>query len=322
MRETPAGVRGRGDPTGAQRRGDSQERPRTARAWSGNQQTSLTQPKKRNGEIGMEKNSLYVSLEKVRKVNPLVHNITNVVVTNFTANGLLALGASPVMAYAAEEVADMAKIANSLVLNIGTLNPQTVNSMIIAGKSANESDVPVIFDPVGAGATRYRTETAQKIMSEVRVSVIRGNAAEIANVVGEDWEIKGVDAGDAKGNIIDLAITTAQNLNCLVVITGKEDVITDGKTTYLVNNGHPIMTKVTGMGCLLTSVIGAFAGVEKDLMTASVAALTYYGIAAEKAAAKTAEQGPGSFQIEFLNHLSLVSSEDINLHASYKKLNR
>ncbi|WP_420490658.1 hydroxyethylthiazole kinase [Neobacillus drentensis] len=270
----------------------------------------------------MEKNSLYVSLEKVRKVNPLVHNITNVVVTNFTANGLLALGASPVMAYAAEEVADMAKIASSLVLNIGTLNPQTVNSMIIAGKSANESDVPVIFDPVGAGATRYRTETAQKIMSEVRVSVIRGNAAEIANVVGEDWEIKGVDAGDAKGNIIDLAITAAQKLNCLVVITGKEDVITDGKTTYLVNNGHPIMTKVTGMGCLLTSVIGAFAGVEKDLMTASVAALTYYGIAAEKAAAKTAEQGPGSFQIEFLNQLSLISSEDINLHASYKKINR
>ncbi|MEH7377534.1 MULTISPECIES: hydroxyethylthiazole kinase [Bacillaceae] len=270
----------------------------------------------------MEKNSLYETLEEVRKVNPLVHNITNVVVTNFTANGLLALGASPVMAYAAEEVADMAKIASSLVLNIGTLNPQTVDSMIIAGKAANESGVPVIFDPVGAGATRYRTETAQRIMNEVNVSVIRGNAAEIANVVGEKWEIKGVDAGDAKGNIIELAITSAQKLNGLVVITGKEDVVSDGKTTYVVSNGHPILTKVTGTGCLLTSVIGAFAGVEKDLLQASVAALTYYGIAAEKAAAKTVEMGPGSFQIEFLNQLALVSSEDIISHASFKKFNR
>ncbi|MEY2194493.1 hydroxyethylthiazole kinase [Neobacillus sp. BF23-41] len=270
----------------------------------------------------MEKNSLYETLEEVRKVNPLVHNITNVVVTNFTANGLLALGASPVMAYAAEEVADMAKIASSLVLNIGTLNPQTVDSMIIAGKAANESGVPVIFDPVGAGATRYRTETAQRIMNEVNVSVIRGNAAEIANVVGEKWEIKGVDAGDAKGNIIELAITSAQKLNGLVVITGKEDVVSDGKTTYVVSNGHPILTKVTGTGCLLTSVIGAFAGVEKDLLQASVAALTYYGIAAEKAAAKTVEMGPGSFQIEFLNQLALVATDDIISHASFKKFNR
>jgi hydroxyethylthiazole kinase len=159
-------------------------------------------------------------------------------------------------------------------------------------------------------------------MNEVNVSVIRGNAAEIANVVGEKWEIKGVDAGDAKGNIIELAITSAQKLNGLVVITGKEDVVSDGKTTYVVSNGHPILTKVTGTGCLLTSVIGAFAGVEKDLLQASVAALTYYGIAAEKAAAKTVEMGPGSFQIEFLNQLALVSSDDIISHASFKKFNR
>jgi len=266
---------------------------------------------------------LHETLEKVRKVNPLVHNITNVVVTNFTANGLLALGASPVMAYAAEEVADMAKIASALVLNIGTLNPQTVDSMIIAGKAANESNVPVILDPVGAGATRYRTETAQRIMNEVNVSVIRGNSAEVANVLGEKWEIKGVDAGaSANGDIISLAVKAAQTLNCVVIITGKEDVVTDGETTYLVSNGHPIMTKVTGMGCLLTSVIGAFAGVESDLLQASVAALTSYGVAAEKAAAQTAEQGPGSFQIEFLNQLSKVSTEDINLHASFKKVDR
>ena len=271
----------------------------------------------------MEKNSLYETLDKVRKDNPLVHNITNVVVTNFTANGLLALGASPVMAYAAEEVAEMAKIASSLVLNIGTLNPQTVDSMIIAGKAANESNVPVIFDPVGAGATTYRTETAQRIMLDVHVSAIRGNAAEIANVLGEKWEIKGVDAGStANGDIVTLAIRAAQTWNCVVIITGKEDVVSDGQTTYLVSNGHPIMTKVTGMGCLLTSVIGAFAGVERNLLQASVAALTYYGVSAEKAASQTAEKGPGSFQIEFLNQLLLVSSAEIDLHASFKKVNR
>lgn len=267
----------------------------------------------------MEKTSLSETLKKVREVNPLVHNITNVVVTNFTANGLLALGASPVMANAKEEAADMAKIASSLVLNIGTLNPQTVEAMVIAGKAANEHNVPVIFDPVGVGATPYRTESAQKIISEVKVSVIRGNAAEIANAVGENWQIKGVDGGNAKGNLTDLAITAAKKFNCVVVITGKDDVVSDGNNTYVVANGHPILTKVTGTGCLLTSVIGAFAGVERDLLQASVAALTYYGVAAEKASKKTAELGPGSFQIEFLNQLSLVSSEDMNLNASFKK---
>lgn len=267
----------------------------------------------------MEINSLSETLENVRKGRPLVHNITNVVVTNFTANGLLALGALPVMANAIEEAADMAKIASSVVLNIGTLNAQTVEAMILAGKAANENGVPVIFDPVGAGATPYRTATARTIMGEVKVSIIRGNAAEIANVIGESWEIKGVDAGKSQGNITELAIKSAQQLKCLVVITGKEDVVTDGKTTYVVSNGHPILTKVTGTGCLLTSVIGAFASVEKDLLQASTAALSYYGIAAEKAAIKTAQYGPGSFQIEFLNQLSLVSEKDLKMMASVKR---
>jgi hydroxyethylthiazole kinase len=270
-------------------------------------------------EINLEKNSLEEVLQTVRRVNPLIHNITNVVVTNFTANGLLSLGASPVMANAAEEAADMAKISSSLVLNIGTLNSQTVEAMTLAGKSANEHGVPVIFDPVGAGATPYRTQTAQKIIKDVNVSIIRGNAAEIANVVGEKWEIKGVDSGSGEGNIVELAITAAQKLKTVIVITGKEDVVTDGITTYTVSNGHPIMTKVTGTGCLLSSVIGAFAGVEKNLVTASVAALTFYGIAGEKAAKKTADLGPGSFQIEFLNQLALVSSEDINQFSSFRK---
>jgi len=268
----------------------------------------------------LEPNFVYETLQKVREVSPLVHNITNVVVTNFTANGLLALGASPVMAYASEEVADMARIASSLVLNIGTLNAQNVNSMVIAGKAANEQGVPVIFDPVGAGATTYRTDTAHKIMSEVKVSVVRGNAAEIANVIGEKWQIKGVDAGAGNGDKVELAIKAAKISGCVVVITGKEDIVSNGETTYVVSGGHPILTKVTGTGCLLTSVIGAFAGVEKDVLRAAVAALAYYGIAAEKAAKKTAEAGPGSFQIEFLNQLALVTEEDIKANASIKKI--
>lgn len=273
----------------------------------------------KKGASNLEKDKVSEILRKVREVNPLVHNITNVVVTNFTANGLLALGASPVMAYAEEEVAEMAQLANALVLNIGTLNSQTVEAMLLAGKAANERGIPVIFDPVGAGATQFRTESARKIMNEVKVSIIRGNAAEIANVVGEKWEIKGVDAGETKGNIAELAVAAAKKLNCIVAITGKEDAITDGEATYLVSNGHPLLTKVTGAGCLLTSVIGAFAGVEPNCLLAGVSALTVYGIAAEKAAEITVERGPGSFQVEFLNQLSQVSLEDINLKASYKR---
>ncbi|MFB6468067.1 hydroxyethylthiazole kinase [Cytobacillus sp. Hz8] len=268
----------------------------------------------------MEREDLGSIVQRVRELKPLVHNITNVVVTNFTANGLLSLGASPVMAYAPEEAADMAKIASSVVLNIGTLNREVVNSMILAGKAAKECGIPVILDPVGAGATSFRTEMARKIISEVKLTILRGNAAEIAHVYGENWEIKGVDAGEQKGDIVGLAKATARSLKTTVVITGKEDVITDGETTYLVTNGHPLLTKVTGTGCLLSSVIGAFSGVEKDSILAALSALVFYGIAAEKAAEKIANQGPGSFQIEFINQLALVSPEDVEQFGSYKRI--
>lgn len=258
-------------------------------------------------------------LDKIRAVNPLVHNITNVVVTNFTANGLLALGASPVMAYAHEEVADMAAIAGALVLNMGTLTEQEVQSMLIAGESANKHEVPVIFDPVGVGATPYRTETAKRVLSRLDISILRGNAAEIANAAGQQWDIKGVDAGEAKGNTQELAKTAAQELRTVAVITGKQDVVSDGETTFIVNNGHPLLTKVTGTGCLLTSVIGAFSAVEKDPVRAAVAALVVYGTAAELAAEATGDQGPGTFQIEFLNSLYTINASDIEQRGSFEK---
>jgi len=250
-------------------------------------------------------------LKKVRERNPLVHNITNVVVTNFTANGLLALGASPVMAYAKEEVADMAKIAGALVLNIGTLDETVVHSMKLAGSSANAHGVPVVLDPVGAGATAYRTETAQTLMSSLRIGILRGNAAEVANVVGRESNIKGVDAGTGSGDPAELARYAAERLQTVAAITGKDDIVSDSRTTYVVRNGHPILTKVTGTGCLLSSAIGAFAAVETDLVKAAVATLVTYGVAAELAAASTAGQGPGSFQVEFLNRLAGVSAGDL-----------
>jgi hydroxyethylthiazole kinase len=267
----------------------------------------------------MRKQDVMEVLNTVREKNPLVHNITNVVVTNFTANGLLALGASPVMAYAKEEIADMAKLAGALVLNIGTLREEEIEAMLLAGASANQHGVPVIFDPVGAGATPYRTETARKVMKEVKVAVLRGNAAEIANVIGEEWTIKGVDADSGNGDSITIAKKAAQQLGTVVVVTGKDDVVTDGETTYVIHNGHPILTKVTGTGCLLTSVIGAFAAVEENKVNAAVSALIYYGIAAELAASKTEGKGPGSFQIELLNQLSLVAPQHIEEYASFTK---
>jgi len=260
-------------------------------------------------------------LQKLRNKNPLVHNITNAVVTNFTANGLLALGASPFMADGIEEVADIATIADAALFNMGTLNERIVNSILIAGKSSNERNVPIVFDPVGAGATSYRTAIAQLITQEIKLTVLRGNVAEVAHVIGENWSIKGVDAGAGEGNVIQLAQKASQTLGCIVVITGADDVITDGHTTYLVSNGHPIMTKLTGCGCLLGSVIAAFLSVSEQQVIESVTeAVAFYGIAAEIAAERTNAQGPGSFQIEFLNQLALVSPEVVQQRSNIQKV--
>ncbi|MCL6458855.1 MAG: hydroxyethylthiazole kinase, partial [Gorillibacterium sp.] len=180
--------------------------------------------------------------------------------------------------------------------------------------------VPVIFDPVGAGATAYRTNTARAILNEVKVAAIRGNAAEIANVIGRVAAIKGVDGMDGGGDIVELANTAARVLNTVVVITGKDDVVSDGATTYVVHNGTAALTLVTGTGCLLSAVIGAFAAVEHDIVKASVAALVTYGVAAERAEHKVGDQGPGSFQIEFLNQLYHVSAAAIERYGSFEQV--
>lgn len=259
-------------------------------------------------------------LVKVQQNKPLVHNMTNVVVTNFTANGLYALGASPVMAYSPDEVADMAKIAGALVLNIGTLSRELVDAMIIAGRSANAHGVPVLLDPVGAGATEFRTESALRILREVGVALVRGNAAEVAHLVGEAREIKGVDAGDSAGEShVNLAIRAAQELKTTVVITGEEDVITDGTLVRVISGGHELLTKVTGAGCLLTSVLGAFVAVEPELMLSGAAGLAFYGAAAARAAERTSDMGPGSFQVAFLDELARLHPGSLPGYAAIRE---
>lgn len=247
-------------------------------------------------------------VEKLRTDRPLVHNITNAVVTNFTANGLLALGASPVMAYAEEEVEEMAGIADALLLNIGTLSSDVVRSMILAGKAANRKGIPVVLDPVGAGATTFRTEMTALILKEVDVSIIRGNAGEIASVLGEHWTMRGVDSGDGDGDRTALAVKASREFACIVILTGKVDVVTDGTTVYRIRNGHPIMTQVTGTGCLLSSVTAAFAAVGHEPLQSAVAAVTSYGVAAEKA--ERHSNGPGSFCSAFLDELSRLQPDD------------
>ncbi|PRS81760.1 MULTISPECIES: hydroxyethylthiazole kinase [unclassified Bacillus (in: firmicutes)] len=251
-------------------------------------------------------------LERVRAENPLVHNITNQVVTNFTANGLLALGASPVMANAKEEVAEMAQLADALVLNIGTLTKDTVEAMVLAGQAANENGVPVLLDPVGVGATTFRTKAAKQLLEQVNMTVVRGNAAEMAHLLGVDgWESKGVDAKAANGDVSALAKQAARTLQTVVVITGKVDVVSDGEDVLSIHNGHEWLTKVTGTGCLLTSVIGAFCAIGERPLHASAAAILFYGVAAERAAQYTKDKGPGTFQMELLNALSQTNGDDV-----------
>lgn len=248
-------------------------------------------------------------LESVRATKPLIHNITNFVVMNFTANTLLAMGASPVMAHAENEVADMASFAGALVLNIGTLTDEWVSSMITAGQTAAKRNIPIILDPVGSGATPLRTRSAKQIIEKTGVSVIRGNASEILSLSDSDSLTKGVDALHSVDEAEKTAITLAQELNTTLAITGPVDLVTDGNKILRISNGHELLPSVTGTGCAATATIGAFAAVNNDPVTATAAALAFFGLAGEKAAESAS--GPGSFMVALLDALYTLSSEDL-----------
>lgn len=255
-------------------------------------------------------------LTAIRKQRPMVHNITNIVVANFSANGLLALGASPAMANAPEEVEEMASHANALVLNIGTCTQTQVKAMLLAGKAANKQGIPVILDPVAVGATTFRINAIKEILAEIDVAVIRGNTAEIAYLGELAAEMKGADA------LIDevdpkIAMRVAKKHATIVIATGKTDIITNGESYTLCENGVPMLPYVTGSGCLLTAVIGAFVSVGDDTYQASVQAVTSYGVAAEQAMDKV--QGPGTFATALIDQLYNVTERKVREHAKIRE---
>jgi hydroxyethylthiazole kinase len=229
---------------------------------------------------------------------------------NETANATLCIGALPVMAHAKEEVAEMAGMAGALVLNIGTLEADWIDAMVIAGKSANEAGVPVILDPVGAGATKFRTESARRILQEVRISIIRGNAAEVSTLAGLSSEIRGVESISAGELTDDVVRAFAWTIGCTVAITGAIDRVSDGKMSARIANGDPMMSTVVGTGCISNVIVAAFAAIDKDPFTAAVGALTAYGIAGQLAAA-AAPGKPGTFHAELYNALYAVTADDI-----------
>lgn len=240
-------------------------------------------------------------LALIREKSPLVHNITNYVVMNNTANALLAIGASPVMAHATNEVADMVNIASSLVINMGTLSDPWVEAMVVAGQAAQQKGIPVIFDPVGVGATPYRTEVAMQIVEKCKPTIIRGNASEIMCLANENATTKGVDSTNTSASALEAAKKLAIATNSVVAISGDIDYITNGKTVYTVSNGSPLMPKVTGMGCTATAIVGAFAAVNSNALLAATNAMTIMGVVGEMAAIKSA--GPASMQVAFIDGL-------------------
>jgi len=246
-------------------------------------------------------------LAAIREKKPLVHNITNFVVMNTTANTLLAQGASPVMAHAENEVEEMVSFAGALVLNIGTLTESWVAAMIKAGKKANSLNTPVILDPVGSGATAFRTASARKIIDQVNISVIRGNASEILSLRSADSRTRGVDAMHSVDDAAETAVVLARELGTTLAITGPIDLVTDGRRVIRVSNGHPLMAVVTGTGCAATATIGAFLAVDRDPVVATAAGLAFFGLAGEKAGEKAA--APGSFQTALIDALYTITPE-------------
>jgi hydroxyethylthiazole kinase len=249
------------------------------------------------------------NLAAVRDKRPLIHNITNFVVMNYTANALLAMGASPVMAHAANEVEEMVSLAGALVLNIGTLTEEWVESMIRAGRKACALKIPVVLDPVGSGATTFRTRSARRIIAETRPVVVRGNASEVLSLADASSKTRGVDSAHSVGQATAVAQALALELEATLAITGPEDLVTDGTRVIRIANGHPLMGRVTGTGCAATVTIGAFLAVDPDPVRAAATALAYFGLAGEVAARHAA--APGSFMIQMLDALYTITPEQL-----------
>lgn len=248
-------------------------------------------------------------LEKIRRQVPLVHNITNFVVMNLTANALLSIGASPVMAHAVEEVEEMVGLASAVVINIGTLSRHWVEAMEKAITAAEKKNTPVILDPVGAGATSYRTATARRLLETGRVAIIRGNGSEIRALLDAGARTKGVDSLEGPEAAVETARLLSEKYGCAVSISGPVDIIVRGEETVRIGNGHPLMPRVTGLGCTASALTGAFAAVDSNYLEAAAAAMSVMGICGELAAEQA--RGPASFELQFLDWLHNIGEKEI-----------
>jgi len=260
------------------------------------------------------KNSISKLLNKVRDKNPLIHNITNYVTVNDCANITLAIGGSPIMADAIEEVAEIVAISNALVFNIGSLKKNTAEIMLTAGRQANSMGVPIVLDPVGVGASKLRNSTVKALLDNLNIAVIRGNLSEISCIAGENSAIKGVDVSqDDIENIDGLSVAkmVAKKYNCVVAMTGATDIIATGNKAVLIKNGHKMLADVTGTGCMSSALVGAFCGATDDYFIASVAGISTMGIAGEIAFENAGNKGTGSFHIEIINGVSLMTAQTL-----------
>jgi len=248
------------------------------------------------------------SLAEIRRTAPLVHNITNYVVMNNTANALLALGASPAMVHAADEVEEFVGISRALVVNIGTLSTPWVTAMRIAADRARERRIPWALDPVGVGATAYRNAVAADLAGR-GPAVVRGNASEILALAGTGARTKGVDSTHGADAAVDAARDLALRTRAVVAVTGATDYVTDGSRLATLRNGHPLMARVTGMGCTATALVGAFLAVESDPFMAAVHGLTVLGVAGEIAA--EGSPGPGSLQLRLFDTLYVLDESTL-----------
>ena len=252
---------------------------------------------------------LSAAIAAVRTKSPLVHSITNYVVMNNSANALLSIGASPVMAHWKDEMEEMTAIAGALVINIGTLDTEWIEGMKAAGLAASRRGTPIVLDPVGAGATSQRTNAAWKIINLCHPTIIRGNGSEIMALVDADVKSKGVDSSASSDDALSAAKKLAADTGAVVVISGETDYITNGNDVYTVEGGDPIMTSVTGLGCTATALTGAFAAVEPDPMVAATAAMAVMSLAGERAAINA--RGTGSMQMHFLDELYNLTPETL-----------
>lgn len=271
-------------------------------------------------------------ITNVRNNVPLVHAITNYVTVNDCANIILASGGSPIMADDMNEVRDIAAISSALVLNMGTLNERTVASMLAAGTTANQCGIPVVLDPVGAGASAFRNKTVLQLLKEVRFSVIKGNISEIKFLAAGEGKISGVDACEAdkvteenSGSVADFAKAFSEKTGSVIVITGAIDLVADHEHVYAIRNGHPMMSKITGTGCMLSAVTGSYIGANPgDILRAAAAAVCGMGLCGELAHKRLRELqgGTGMYRMLLIDEMSRLDEKILEEGAEYECIER